>query len=132
MTNDEAKFRLQAYRSNGADGADPAMLEALEHAQRDEALRAWLAREQAFDAVVAAKLREVSPPAGLRESILAGTQMTRRSGALTRRRFPAWLAQAAAVALLVAVATIAVRLFEAKAPATVDDLVHLAVDDLKP
>ena len=33
---------------------------------------AWFAREQAFDAAIAAKLREINPPAELRDNIIAG------------------------------------------------------------
>lgn len=76
MTNEEAKFMLQGYRPNGADADNEAFAEALKQAERDPALREWFEREQAFDAVVAGKLREIQPPPGLRESILAGKKMT--------------------------------------------------------
>lgn len=101
MTNQEAKFTLGAYRAGGQDAGDPVFAEALEQAKRDPALGAWLAREQAHDTIVAAKLREVAPPAGLRAAILAGAQASS-----TRRvwwKQPVWLAAAAAVALLLAV-----------------------------
>jgi hypothetical protein len=76
MTNEEAKFMLQGYRPNGADAKNEAFAAALAQAERDPALREWFEREQAFDAAVAGKLREIAPPAGLRESILAGTRMS--------------------------------------------------------
>ncbi|MFA6961846.1 MAG: hypothetical protein WC205_13915 [Opitutaceae bacterium] len=77
MNTTEAKFILQARRPDGRDDAEPQFTEALEQARRDPALTEWLAREQAFDMVVADKLRSVQPPAGLREAILAGARMSR-------------------------------------------------------
>ena len=77
MNSTEAKFILQARRPDGADDAEPRFAEALEQARRDPALAAWLAREQAFDAAVAEKLRSTQPPAGLREAILAGAKVSR-------------------------------------------------------
>lgn len=98
MKNEEARFILQAYRPGGADSSDPFFAEALAQAQRDPQLGAWLAREQAFDAAIAAKLREMNPPADLRDNIMAGG----RAGMWHRgsRRLPIWLGVAAAVAAL--------------------------------
>ncbi len=90
MTNDEAKFLLQGYRPNGQDAENPAFAEALAQAARDPALRAWLGREQAFDAVIAGKLRDVAPPAGLRESILAGTRLSTATGQPAVRSARVW------------------------------------------
>lgn len=102
MDNQEAKFILKAYRPGGADAGNDVFCEALAQAQRDPELRAWFEREQARDKVVAAKLKSVPIPAGLRESILAGGKMstTQRSWWLR----PGWLALAASVAILVSVA----------------------------
>ena len=105
MNNTEAKFILNAYRPGGGDAGDAAMAGALAQAASDPALGAWLAREQAHGAAVAAKLREIAPPAGLREAILAGGRISGGQDAATlapRARWtrPAWLAAAAAVALL--------------------------------
>ena len=101
MTNQEAKFTLGAYRAGGQDAGDPVFAEALEQAKRDPALGAWLAKEQAHDAIVTAKLREVAPPPGLRAAILAGAQAGSTRQAWWKQ--PVWLAAAAAVALLLAV-----------------------------
>jgi hypothetical protein len=65
MTNLEAKFVLSAYRASGSDACDPAMQEALQQAQRDPALGAWLEQEQAHAMAVAARLAEVPLPAEL-------------------------------------------------------------------
>jgi hypothetical protein len=100
MNNTDAKFILHGYRPSGADAAERTMAEALAQAKADPALGVWLAREQAHGAAVAAKLREIAPPAGLREAILAGGRMSRGVGEAPRRGWwtqPVWLAAAAAV-----------------------------------
>ncbi|HYC70877.1 MAG TPA: hypothetical protein VEB66_06700 [Opitutaceae bacterium] len=102
MKHEEAKFILNAYRPNGADAADPAFAEALEHARRDPALAAWFERLNEFDRAVAAKLGEVQPPSGLRETILAGARVGTPEGLSWWRR-PAWLAVAAAFIVVGAV-----------------------------
>lgn len=110
MSNNEAKFILTAYRPGGRDADDPAMAKALAQAKSDPSLGAWFAREQAHDRAMAAKLREIAPPAGLREAILTGARMSgerlERAATTTRRGWwmrPGWLAAAAAVAVLVSV-----------------------------
>jgi hypothetical protein len=121
MSNNEAKFILSAYRPGGHDASDPAMAQALEQAKADPALGTWFAREQAHGAAIAAKLREIAPPAGLREAILAGARVsgeaafgeevgaaTKALEPTTKRSWwarPVWLAAAAAVAVLLSVAT---------------------------
>jgi hypothetical protein len=99
MNNDEAKFRLRAYRPGGLDAGDPSMSDALSQAERDPALRAWLVHEQAFDTAVASRLRTIEPPAGLRETILAGARVGRKRRAWLP---PAWLAIAAMIAVVFA------------------------------
>lgn len=102
MTNIEAKFVLSAYRANGSDAQDPAMKEALQQAQQDPAVGAWFERECAHAAAVSVRLREVAPPAGLREAILAGVRAGQ--GAAPQRKAtwqrPLLLAAAASVAVL--------------------------------
>jgi len=99
MNNTEAKFILNAYRPNGRDASDPAMAGALAQVKNDPALGAWFAREQAHGTAVAAKLREVAPPAGLRDAVLAGARASRGGATGSRRAWwlrPQWLAAAAA------------------------------------
>jgi hypothetical protein len=107
MNNAEARFLLGACRAGGADAADPAFADAFRQMENDPGLRVWFERDQAFGAAVAGKLREISPPAGLRESILAGA----RFGAKT----PWWrrasvLAAAAGIAVFLALAPVLWRL----------------------
>lgn len=99
MTNDDAKFMLRGYRPNGSDAGDPAFAEALAQAERDPALRTWFEREQQFDTAIAAGLRNTPVPAGLRESILAGTRLG--SGQLKPSSLPWWIGIAAALVLSV-------------------------------
>lgn len=104
MDNNEAKFILKAYRPGGADAGDAQFSAALMQAERDPELRIWFEREQARDKVVAAKLKAIPVPAGLRESILAGGKVTAAQRAWWRQ--PLWLAMAASVALLLTVASL--------------------------
>jgi hypothetical protein len=101
MNNQEAKFILGAHRPGGQDAGDPMFTAALAHAEREPELRAWLEQQRKFDLNVAAKLKEIAPPAGLHAAILAGVRASQ-----PKRRWwmnPAWMAAAAAVAVLVAV-----------------------------
>jgi hypothetical protein len=101
MTNQEAKFILGVYRPNGADAGHATFGAALAQARSDPVLGAWFGREQAHATVVAAKLREIAPPPGLREAILAGARLSATPA--HARRLPVWLGLAAGVAVLVAV-----------------------------
>jgi hypothetical protein len=100
MDNPEAKFILKAYRPGGADAGNAAFCDALDQAHRDPELRGWFEREQSRDKIIAAKLKSVPIPVGLRESILAGGKMS-----ASRRSWwqqPVWLAMAASLAVLIA------------------------------
>ncbi|RXK52837.1 DUF3379 family protein [Oleiharenicola lentus] len=104
MNNEEAKFILQGYRPNGTDASDATFSAALEQARKDPALAEWLAKMQAFDAAVSAKLTQIDPPADLRASILAGGAVTAAmQAARPWWRHPAWMAAAASVAMFLAV-----------------------------
>lgn len=104
MNNEEAKFILQGYRPGGADAGDATFAAAIEQAKNDPILGGWFARQQAFDAIISAKLAQVTPPAGLRAAILAGG----RASVVTEAHrawwhHPVWMGTAASVALLLAV-----------------------------
>ncbi|HMD61924.1 MAG TPA: hypothetical protein VKG78_10845 [Opitutaceae bacterium] len=109
MSIEEAKFILSAYRPNGSDAGLPAFGDALRMAAGDPALGSWFARSRAYDAAVALKLRQVGPPAGLREAILAGARVSDSHGA----RGPRWTW----IGGLAAAAALAVVVFSMKAPA---------------
>ena len=109
MTPDEAKFILGACRPGGGDDGLPAFGDAVRMASSDPALGAWFARSRAHDGAVAAKLRQIEPPAGLREAILAGA----RASGPTRAPGRGW----AWAAGLGAAAGLALILFSMKIPA---------------
>ena len=48
ITNETAKFLLNAYRPNGADAQDPVFRDALEQAARDPELGAWFKEQRGF------------------------------------------------------------------------------------
>jgi hypothetical protein len=72
ITNETARFLLNAYRPNGADAQDPVFRDALEQAARDPELGAWFTEQRGFDSMIAEKLSGIEPPATLRFAILAG------------------------------------------------------------
>jgi hypothetical protein len=72
ITNEAAKFVLNAYRPNGADAQDPVFRDALEQAARDPELAVWFKEQRLFDSLIAGKLAEVQPPPTLYSTILAG------------------------------------------------------------
>ena len=71
MTRDQAKQVLLAYRPESSDREDPEIAEALELVRKDKPLEEWLRGQKAFHESVRTQLRDISPPAGLRERILA-------------------------------------------------------------
>jgi hypothetical protein len=102
MNNQEAKLILQAYRLGGQDAADPQFHEALEQFKRDPDLARWFSEERAIETRVQAKLKAaIQPPAHLKASLLAQRKIVRP---VVWWRQPAWLAAAAAIVLLAAIA----------------------------
>lgn len=126
MNPRETKFILRAHRADGRYASDdPVFAEAMAEAARSPELAAWLAREHALDEAVARKLEAIQPPTGLRETILAGAQASRRSRRWWQQ--PRWLAVAAGLAF----ALILPAVFDyTRAPAlSVGVFAHLAIDD---
>jgi hypothetical protein len=126
MTNQEAKFILGAYRPGGHDAQDAMFGDALGQARRDPALGAWFAREQEHAAAVSGRLRQIAPPPGLREAILAGARVSGGAAARSWWSRPAWLAVAASVALLLGVSA---ALWSQRGAAQLDRLADFAVND---
>ncbi|MFH1067956.1 MAG: hypothetical protein V1746_08685 [bacterium] len=77
MNSSEAKRILQIYRPDGHAAEQRFFQEALEQAQRDPELAAWLESERAWDEVVRGKLREAKTPADLKPAILAACATAR-------------------------------------------------------
>lgn len=95
MDNNKAKLRLAVYRRSGEDVQDPFFAEALQQAEKDPALREWLADDQKFDTQFAAALGAISAPMEGR-ALIEGTMMRRPA-----RRVRWWpLALAASLAVL--------------------------------
>lgn len=109
MTNEEAKFTLSAYRPNGSDSGDATFCDALRMAGDDPMLGTWFAQSRAHDTAVSEKLRQISPPPGLREAILAGARASDPRGSSGKGW--GWIAGLAAAAAL------AIGVFSMRAPA---------------
>jgi len=97
MDRQEAKVVLQALRPNDLNTSQPAVIEALVLVESDPELKAWWEAQQAFDHQVAAKLKEVSIPADLRATLLAGRKIEQLT---PQPHLAFWLAAAAVVAIL--------------------------------
>lgn len=126
MTNQEAKFILSAYRPGGSDAGDPMFGDALIQAQKDPTLGAWFATEQRHAAGVSARLRELAPPPGLREAILAGAKVSGGAAARSWWTRPGWMALAASVAVLIGVSA---TFWRQGGRSEMDRLAAFAVDD---
>lgn len=98
MTTAEAQLILAAWRP-GME-ATPEVRAALALAEQDAELGRWLARHGAFQAAVSERLRDVKPPAGLADRILAA----RKTAPFPREAAPPWRpwAWAAAAAVVLA------------------------------
>jgi hypothetical protein len=126
MRNEEAKFILTAYRPGGGDAGDSAFSDPLRMATEDPVLGAWFAQSRAHDTVVAAKLAEIQPPAGLRDMIIAGV----RVGETNRSRGLGWgWISALAAAACVTVAVLFSR-NSAPPPSATAVLANFAIDDM--
>jgi hypothetical protein len=125
MNNDEAKFILAVYRPGGQDATDPLFAEPLAQACRDPELKAWFKAQLAFDSVVSVKLREVPPPPGLREMILAGARVSRPDASSWPRH---WLFAAAAAAVILLSALVTIQRSAPVGPGLAD-LTRFAVRD---
>jgi hypothetical protein len=132
MNNEQAKFILRAYRPNGRDAGNAVFCEALRQAQTDPVLGAWLAREQAFDAAVAAKLGACAAPPELREAILAGAQLSTLLASRASRpwqRPAAWMALAASLAVIFTLAATYWFRSPGPAPAAFDQMARFALTE---
>ncbi len=96
MTRDQAKEYLSAFRAHEADEADPTLRQALELARNDSELGSWLAQQREFDKILIEKFASISPPEGLKETILESLDGTVRPIQSWRM---GWLALAATVVL---------------------------------
>lgn len=97
MNRNEAEEILLLYRPGTADADDPVVAEAISFARQDPDLAAWFKQHQAFQKAMRAKFREIEAPAHLKLAVLRESKIIRPAVWWQR---PAWLAAAAAIALL--------------------------------
>jgi hypothetical protein len=90
-------------------------------------LRAWFSAQSRVDAVLAGKLKQVPPPPGLREAILAGGRVSATRAKSAWRMTTVWLAAAAVIAL---VASIAVKIRSSATGPSGVELAAFALDDV--
>jgi len=98
MTKEEAKKILAANRPGDQDRLESAFAEALQEAEKDAELARWFAEEQEFDLAVAAHLKSIPVPFGLKTRILAN--MPPRNGSKSQWVVALTAAAAAALFLL--------------------------------
>jgi hypothetical protein len=96
MTREEAKEYLSAFRAHRGDEADPTFQEALELARTDSELGSWLVQEREFDNILIEKFASISPPEGLKDTILESLEERTRPIQSWRM---GWFALAATVVL---------------------------------
>ena len=101
MNRDEAKEILICYRHGTADAADPQVAEALAVAKADPELAGWLEMHCARQFVLSEKLRQIVPPAGLKEQIISEQAAQQKATPLLQRELkPKTLLVGALVVLL--------------------------------
>ena len=103
MNREEAQFILHAYRASGEDAHDAQFEEALALVRNDPELARWFAREQALDAAIAERIHSMPAPPDLATRLLLGRKVIHPQ---PWWRKPAALAAAAAIALLIGVASL--------------------------
>jgi len=113
MDKQEAKLILHSYRFNGQDANDPAFAEALQMAQRDPELAAWLEAERATDESISARLKESPVPADLRKAIISGLRSESR---ISRTAYKWWKSPGLAWAAVIVMAFVGAFLLHDKQP----------------
>jgi hypothetical protein len=104
VDNEQAKEILKLYRPDSGDEIDPQIAQALERVKRDPELARWFEQHCALCVALRGKFRQIAVPSDLKEKILAGRTVP-SGGVLWWKRPRAWLAAAAALLLLVGLAT---------------------------
>ncbi|MDF1824828.1 MAG: hypothetical protein P1U68_09310 [Verrucomicrobiales bacterium] len=97
MNRDKARFILSSVRQERVDRNDPQVEAAMQLLADDPELQDWFEKSQQFDEVISERLAEVSPPPGLRDSILTGMEVSQS---------PPWERRALVSLLLAAVLTL--------------------------
>jgi len=72
MNSQQAKEFLMRHRPVAGAPLEPDLAEALEQVKQDPDLARWFERHQMLQSVIRDRLRQISPPADLKDRILAG------------------------------------------------------------
>lgn len=112
MTHDEAKLLLGCFRPDVDDPADPLFADAFSLLATEPELAAWFEKEKSFDRDMREALREIRPPADLREALLGENKVIRPFS------FRPYAPLLAVAAILVALVTVGVLL---RPPSVTDD-----------
>lgn len=105
MNATEAKLILTASRAQSGGAPSEELRAALACLENDPELQRWYAREQEFDHFAVGKLREVAPPVGLREKILASAPVA-PAARPQREAFPLIMALAAVIILFLGISAL--------------------------
>lgn len=106
MSRDQAKEILSAFRPGTEDERDPVFIEALQLAERDSELSAWLAELQGFDSAVKRQLAASPLPQGVLDQLRVGVGRRQMEVRKRRRRL---MALAACLVLFLTLAGLWIR-----------------------
>jgi hypothetical protein len=101
VDSQRAREILAVYRPGADDASDPLVAEALAQSRRDPELARWLEQQQAVDAALRRKFKQIAVPVGLEQQILSERKVIRPAIWWERRVL---LAAAAAAVILAAAA----------------------------
>lgn len=76
MNEKDAQFILESYRLGTEDDSEPLFIEALKAAESDPELLHWLKKNESMDEEINRALQGITPPDGLRQSILDEAQFS--------------------------------------------------------
>jgi len=139
MNEKDAQLILESYRPGTDDDSDPIFIEALKVAESDPELLHWLKKNESMDQEINKALQGITPPAGLKQSILDRAQFSTHSEkehAPAHTRHPSWwqspwtLSMAASLALMLFVAVTITKPREAEADWNVDRIMDSASEQL--
>jgi len=101
MNREQAREILMLYRPGTSDAEDPEIEQALEVVRQDPELESWFENHCRFQQRIRSKLRAIQPPEHLKLAILAQRKIVPLQPWWQK---PFWLASAAAIVLLLALA----------------------------
>lgn len=106
MNREQAQALLWLYRPGGPEENSPEVREALQLAQTDSELQAWLAEHLRFQAAICTQLRSIPVPAHLKPQVLAKQRIIPLR---TWWQQPVWYAAAAVLVIALGLAALWLR-----------------------